>query len=200
MSKRAPKQPPGNGRHCAYLGKNYLLLYILILALIASIAITYHPDLGHPVRMSVEKQDRPARSIDQQWNSGVTAEFQVDSIDFPENTELKIDGMPSGLSENFFVDFSTVIDVKEAGYYLFSVSSDDGFALSIDGERLMNYSGTRPFGTATSQQVYLAAGKHPLTLSYFQATGPLGIQASYAKNGKEWLIGEGSAYATFASP
>jgi hypothetical protein len=90
------------------------------------------------------------------------------------------DGAPDSgrigiLSDYFSVRFSRAIDFGAGGSYTFTVTSDDGFRLLIDGQNLAGSNGDRYWiltsATPRTFQVNLGGGVHTLVLEYFEATG-----------------------------
>lgn len=86
---------------------------------------------------------------------------------------------------NFAIHFKGYLDVPSNGGYTFYLKSDDGSKLNIIGN----------YGTLTidndglhslvekSGYIYLLAGRHPITVTYFQGTGDRQLLVSYSKLG-----------------
>ncbi|MEX0893517.1 MAG: PA14 domain-containing protein, partial [Gemmatimonadota bacterium] len=73
-------------------------------------------------------------------------------------------------AEGFGLRFAGWIDVPRDGVYTFHLTSDDGSALRVGGELVVDHDG--PHGpTERSGQVALRRGLHALELLYFQAGG-----------------------------
>jgi hypothetical protein len=79
------------------------------------------------------------------------------------------EGFP-GISERFewfAIDYKARFWVAEAGAYRFSLESDDGSILYIDGKRVIRNDGQHPVEKDTGK-VKLKAGAHDIRVSYFQ--------------------------------
>jgi hypothetical protein len=72
--------------------------------------------------------------------------------------------------ERFAVEWRGRIDAPRAGLYRFKLLSDDGSRLLIEGRQVIDNDGVHGF-TALDGEIELSAGRHPLTLQYFQNRG-----------------------------
>nr|WKN38187.1 PA14 domain-containing protein [Tunicatimonas sp. TK19036] len=80
--------------------------------------------------------------------------------------------------DNFGFMYEGYIDITTAGAYQFYTSSDDGSALYIDGQRVVNNDG--PHGKREeSGKITLAKGKHPIKVVYFERAGSEVLEVSY---------------------
>jgi hypothetical protein len=82
----------------------------------------------------------------------------------------------------FFVRWTGYLAVDEDALYTFTLTSDDGSTLSVDG-RLLVDNGGRHSEIARSERARLDRGSHLLVLEYFQSDGPYAIHLSWAQNG-----------------
>ncbi|HTS25469.1 MAG TPA: PA14 domain-containing protein [Bryobacteraceae bacterium] len=69
--------------------------------------------------------------------------------------------------EWFAIDYSGRFWISEPGAYRFSLASDDGSILYIDGKRIIHNDGTHPV-IEKRGSVKLKAGAHRIRVSYFQ--------------------------------
>jgi hypothetical protein len=79
------------------------------------------------------------------------------------------EGFP-GITERFewfAIDYSGKFWVSEPGTYRFSLTSDDGSILYIDGRRVIRNDGQHPV-EEEKRNVKLKAGAHTIRVSYFQ--------------------------------
>jgi hypothetical protein len=78
-------------------------------------------------------------------------------------------GFPGALQQDewFGIQYTGTFQVPAAGKFTFSLTSDDGAILYIDGRKAIDNDGVHTAKSA-SQQVDLAAGSHALKLDYFQ--------------------------------
>jgi formylglycine-generating enzyme required for sulfatase activity len=80
------------------------------------------------------------------------------------------------------IEFSGVMDVPAAGTYAFSVTSDDGSALYIDGKAVVMNDGLH--GDVTKKgSAELAAGRHQVNLLYFNNNGGHSLKAEVTAPG-----------------
>jgi formylglycine-generating enzyme required for sulfatase activity len=81
------------------------------------------------------------------------------------------------------IEFSGILEIKQDGSYEFTVSSDDGSALYINGDEVIMNDGLH--GNVTRKKTYLLpAGKHQVNLLYFNNNGDHGLSATVrAANG-----------------
>ncbi len=75
---------------------------------------------------------------------------------------------------NFAAVFEAKLSIEQDGQYTFLLSSDDGSAFEIDGQRLVN-DGIHP--TTTRQATYsLRAGVYPIRVEYFDGGGQVEVK------------------------
>ena len=108
--------------------------------------------------------------------------------DFNLLTPINIDSIPdfslsSAISSNnYALSFHGYINISSDGLYDFYLNSDDGSNLLIGNSIVVDNDGLH-----ASQEVHgsiqLKAGKHSITVNYFQVTGPANLNVSYAGNG-----------------
>lgn len=103
-----------------------------------------------------------------------------------------------GFSEHFFIDIQGEFTVKVPGRYYLYPGSDDGFALTVDGEPLCQFLGSRPYATRACP-VKLDKGPHTFELNYFQGSGHAGLTLAYRHRDekKRLWFGENSRYLKF---
>ena len=117
-----------------------------------------------PVRWQVERPD--VQAADQRaWKTG--------SVRTPTLA-------PADTAELFSMRFTGYVRVPRTGVYTFTARADDGAALWIgEGAEARNVFwsvGQSPKTTETWGQAALQAGLHPITLTYFQAYGPMALE------------------------
>ena len=107
--------------------------------------------------------------------------LQVTTRDFRE-------GFP-GITDRiewFAIDCSGRFWVQEPGKYNFSLMSDDGSKLYIDGKTLINNDGLRSV-LERAGSVTLKRGVHRIRVSYFQGPGfGVALILDVARPGEEW--------------
>ncbi len=85
------------------------------------------------------------------------------------------EGFPGVSDRNvwFAIDYTGTFLIPEPGNYLFSLTSDDGSRLFIDGERIIDLDGQHPPQNQSGVRT-LRAGPHDIRVQYFQGP-PSGI-------------------------
>ncbi|MDB5255928.1 MAG: C-terminal target protein [Chitinophagaceae bacterium] len=84
--------------------------------------------------------------------------------------------------ENFGISFTGFINVPTDGIYTFYTNSDDGSKLFIGSAEVVSNDG----GHGDQQRtgiIGLKAGKHAITVNYFQGTGPHSLTVAYSGPG-----------------
>ena len=96
-------------------------------------------------------------------------------------------------NENFSVRWSRTVNFNRSGVYRFSIKSDDGVRISIDGKPFFDH-WDRGYinGTATAD-IYIPAGEHRVVIEYRQYNGPafITVEWSYLTSDFAW---EGSYF------
>ena len=122
----------------------------------------------------------PAVNVDKQLNPGLKyAAFEGKWPRIPDFTKLT--PVKSGIQqtvslenksreEYFAMDFSGYIYIPEDGMYTFTIGSDDGSILIIDGKDKIDNDGMHSFGKK-DRDMLLAKGYHTIKISYVQGGG-----------------------------
>jgi len=90
---------------------------------------------------------------------------------------------------HFGMVFDAEFNIPETGDYVFSLTSDDGSALIIDGETIIGNDGIHPAKTVNMKET-LQAGLHTMQVQYFEAGGNRTLALSVkgpGKFGTRWL-------------
>ncbi len=84
-----------------------------------------------------------------------------------------------GPADNFAARYTGALNVAESGSYTFYLTSDDGSALYIDGQRVINNDGTH--GTRErAVTLQLDAGSHDIQILYFERGGAQSLRFEWA--------------------
>jgi hypothetical protein len=83
---------------------------------------------------------------------------------------------PADTNELFGMRYTGYVRVPRTGVYTFTALSDDGAALWVGDQNVFWSVGQSPKTTETPGQIALRAGLHPITLTYFQAYGPMALE------------------------
>ena len=78
--------------------------------------------------------------------------------------------------------FTGLLRVPAPGVYTFTLTSDDGSTLTIGEQVVVDHDGFHAI-EARSGQAALAAGWHPITVRFFQATGGEELRLRWARDG-----------------
>ncbi len=88
----------------------------------------------------------------------------------------------AGTASNYAIRFSGMVEIGEDGEYTFGTTSDDGSALYVDGDKVVDNDGLHGMeqkaGTIT-----LTAGMHPIVVTFFQAGGGQGLEVTWQAPG-----------------
>ena len=123
---------------------------------------TPEPDfrMNWPVRWQVERPEKkegdfPAKKSGMQTNISIA---------------------PRDTSEMFSFRWTGYIRVPRTGVYTFTALSDDGSAMWVGDRNIFWSVGQSPKTTETWGAVSLQAGLHPVTITHFQAYGPMAFE------------------------
>jgi hypothetical protein len=90
---------------------------------------------------------------------------------------------PSLRPDNFGYVFAGFLKVPTDGVYTFSLDSDDGSRLLIDGHAVIEYDGIHGEGKPKTAAVPLKAGRLPIRLDYFQGRHGKGLSVAWSGPG-----------------
>ncbi|MGV2333571.1 MAG UNVERIFIED_CONTAM: DUF1553 domain-containing protein [Planctomycetaceae bacterium] len=102
---------------------------------------------------------------------------------------------PATRPDDFGFVFIGTLIVPADGEYEFTIDSDDGSRLILDGNKLLEYDGIHGLGDAKKAKVNLKQGRVPLRLEYFQGQFGKGLQLFWSGPGfkRRSLTAEGAA-------
>ncbi len=106
----------------------------------------------------------------QSVRTGRTYNFSLDGID--------------NLSDRFALLLTTTMVIEEAGKYTFTLNSNDGSKLYIDGKLIADSDGLHGFMAKRGTAV-LSKGEHKIKLEYFQAGGGRGLELYFESENLE---------------
>jgi len=86
---------------------------------------------------------------------------------------------------NFALVFEGMIQIKEEGYHLLIIDSDDGSKFYLNNKLLINHDGTHGFGSPKSYLIPLKEGFYPVRLEYFQKGYGADLRLKYIAPGKK---------------
>lgn len=106
----------------------------------------------------------------------------VEDIDIPA-TILSWPMAPETMTNRFAAIFEGAIYASGCGRYVFSLSSDDGSRLFIDGKLLIDNDGNHSM-TEKTATIALSAGLHDIRVEYYENEGEAGLKLSWGKEGE----------------
>jgi predicted alpha/beta superfamily hydrolase len=93
------------------------------------------------------------------------------------DTSFNIDKFPR--QNNFALLIEGYMEVKEDGYYLFGLDSDDGSKLFVSNQLVIDYDGLHGGNDGKSYLLPLQKGFYPIRLEYFQKDGGRKLELRY---------------------
>ena len=115
----------------------------------------------------------------------------VDDIEY-ESTNGAF--MGSGLTDDVGALFIGWVEIPFAGQWRFSTDSDDGSALYIGDQRIVDNDGTHPMQERTGA-IGLEAGVHAIRVEFFERGGGAGLIVKYAAPGGALTVIPASAWS-----
>jgi hypothetical protein len=109
------------------------------------------------------------------WNN--LPDFDV-LIPVAEDIVDNFDITPRNQDNNFGFRFTALIEVPVNGTYTFYTTSDDGSQLFINDSLVVDNDGLHGM-VESSGSIYLDAGRHPITVTFFENGGGEGLIVSY---------------------
>ncbi|MBO0949235.1 PA14 domain-containing protein [Fibrella forsythiae] len=110
-----------------------------------------------------------------------------------KGTAKQVDLAPRNKDDNFALQFKGYVNVPTDGVYVFYTSSDDGSKLYIGTNEVINNDGAHP-DEERSGTIGLKAGRHAITISYYEGGGGEALSASYSGPGLNKQIIPASAF------
>lgn len=83
------------------------------------------------------------------------------------------------LKKNFACVLEGYIEIKQEGYYILGLDSDDGSRLFLNNELLVNHDGIHGTDGGKSYNAPLEKGFYPIRIEYFQKDGGSGLKLMY---------------------
>jgi len=99
------------------------------------------------------------------------------------DTAFNLDKLPD--HNNFGCVMDGFLEIKEEGYYIFILDSDDGSKFYFNNVLLLINDGLHATGNAQTYMVPLQKGFYPIRVEYFQKGGGRGLNLLYVQPGDE---------------
>jgi hypothetical protein len=109
--------------------------------------------------------------------SGITYQISLKGLEIP--------------AQNFALVFSAYIQIDQGGEFFFYTNSNDGSQLFINNIRVVDNDGEHG-AKEMSGRIHLAAGRHPIKVTYFQSGGSKVVTVYYKGPGIERKMIPGS--------
>lgn len=176
------------------LNKN-TIVSLLLLSVIAIIIYRITPVyVSSNIEVIISKNRVDIRNINQVRDISNSFKVKLDKLNLYHKGKFghsKL-GNIAKTNDDFFLDLDQVFTISQEGTYQFLVGSDDGFSLTIDGKKICEHPGDRPY-SIQGCNIFLTKGKHRLQTTYFQGFGNSGFSLQYqTPNGKTYWFGEDS--------
>jgi beta-glucosidase len=138
--------------------------------------VDYHPGVQQPSEFGLlgrpcfEGPVRQAVFLGRELEGEPVAITMVDRIDYRPEGGLPTPPAPGVPSENFSVRWTGEVAAKASGRYRFITNTDDGVRVFVDQKKSIDDWVSHSTKT-NSATVRLAAGRHTVTVEYFQGIG-----------------------------
>jgi predicted alpha/beta superfamily hydrolase len=99
------------------------------------------------------------------------------------DTTFNLDKLPD--QNNFGCVMDGFLEIREEGYYIFILDSDDGAKFYINNDLLLINDGLHAMGNTQTYMVPLQKGFYPIRVEYFQRGGGRGLNLLYVQPGDE---------------
>lgn len=97
--------------------------------------------------------------------------------------DFTFDKFPS--KTNFACLFEGQLEIKQEGYYIFVLDSDDGAKLYLKTKLIIDYDGVHASNQSQTYLLPLKKGFYPLRLEYFQKEGGMNLRLRYLPPGSK---------------
>jgi hypothetical protein len=183
------------------LDRRHLLLCCVLATAALLLWRTAPPRIGGRVEVQILKQHGGVDNLDAPKKSEQLRTIVVDRLVFDSAQSLRHAQFGDlGFNRDFFLIAKTTMTVSTPAEFEFSVTSDDGYRLTLDGRTLGEHPQMRAAQT-DHLTATLNPGIHRLELQYFQAYGPLALSAYYRRppDGQQYAVGEDSLGVSFSA-
>jgi hexosaminidase len=149
---------------------------------------TYSAVITNRKMLAASSVDPKIEGMTYSLYNGIFNSIQImDGIEPALKGETKIFALRQfNRKENFGVIWDAYIKVPEDGLYDFAIDSDDGAALLIDDQTIVDNDGIHTRKTV-SDDVPLAKGFHKIRVKYFQKDGEMLLNLRWCIKGRNWL-------------
>jgi len=131
-----------------------------------------------PVSVQAAENGVYYRYYEGDYGGGGMPNFDAQTPQATGNVDT-FDISPRERDNDFGFQYTAYIEVPESGTYTFSTSSDDGSRLYIDDQLVVNNDGEHAEQTV-SGDTSLSAGRHNITVTYFENQGDQALTASWS--------------------
>lgn len=181
------------------LNKNTFFSLVLVVIVAAILNKIIPPHVDDVFSVVISKNKTSITDIHQVRDIETTKTVMIDRIDLAEKSRFRHPKLGDiGFGNDFFADIEAPFTVHVEGSYVFYIGSDDGFAFSVDGKPICEWTHDRPL-TTDSCHIRLKKGEHSFKLSYFQGFGNAGLTMSYSNttSDTQYVAGENSKFISF---
>ena len=195
----------------------YIAFVVLSSAAYGGYRINSIVNIDRNLLVTVSQNSKPIRRLDDNRDINHSETFYIDRLEFFERHKMEHPTLGKlDFKTNFFMDVETEMEVLKQGAYRFTFFVDDGYEVTINGDRLMGVRG--PVRMADGQifrSVVLDPGVHKIKIRMYQGRDLHGLAGYYRredtfppvpgliaqpKMGRGLAIGIDDKYTRFQSP
>jgi hypothetical protein len=145
------------------------------------------------------------------WYESIGTHSSLDTIDWSTPTRSTRSGRiewsatnapwePGAPTDEFALRITTTIRAHTTGTYRFRLDSDEGSRLTIGDTLVIDHDGVHAMSTARGT-ITLESGFHPVTIDYFEQTGPAGLILEWRPPGASgWTVVPETSFAEPEAP
>lgn len=126
-------------------------------------------------------EDRLSSLDDFDWSADPDHQEVVSAIDYKAGADTFWEG---GAKDTYAARATGAVTVEEGGVFTFRLGADDGAALYVDGERVVNHDGDHGYSSRTGQ-IELPPGEHEIEIRYFENFGVTGLKLEWEGPGTD---------------
>lgn len=120
----------------------------------------------------------PANLASVPWSGAPTASGPAEYINFVNASSGASRFWNNGPASRYGVRLSGKINIPQAGSWVFTLGSDDGSRLLIDGVQVINHDGAHSYSTRTGT-ASLTSGEHDIQVLFFENAGNHGLTLAW---------------------
>lgn len=112
------------------------------------------------------------------WNATPAAAGPIAFVNFPSVSSASYPPWADGPLQNYAVRIRGLINIPQDGDWTFTLGSDAGSRLLINGQVVIDHDGVHGFSTL-SEEIELVAGLHEIEILFFESSGNHGLTLAW---------------------